>query len=85
MLVCCAVPSQTYFIFMASWQIEIVRIMILIKIFICLETSFLPLKVEIKPNLFQFLALENNNYIYTYIYQNEVSPGSAFRQLALSN
>lgn len=35
MLICSAIPSQTYFAFTASRLIEIVRIMILIKLFIC--------------------------------------------------
>lgn len=43
MQICCAIPSQTYFIFVASQLIEIVRIMIFIKLFICPEIFFLSL------------------------------------------
>lgn len=58
MQICCAIPSQTYFIFMASQLIEVVRIMMLIKLFICLAIFFLWLVIEIKPHPFQSLALE---------------------------
>lgn len=58
MQISCALPSQTYSIFMASRLIEIVRIVLLIKLFICPEIFFLSLIIEIKPRPFQSLALE---------------------------